>query len=155
MYSNPELLHNILAKVTEVVKLYMEKQIKSGIDVVQIFDSWAAAIEPSKYNEFSWKYMVEIADYLKSKYPETPIIMFPKGVTSFIEQGLVYGNFDVQTYVRLKNRFREQYGEEVWQYIQDMSKQGRSLPVPRGRTQRHESRKGNAWRHQLSPLRDG
>jgi uroporphyrinogen decarboxylase len=95
MYSNPELLHKILRKVTEVVKLYMEKQIKSGIDVVQIFDSWAAAIEPSKYNEFSWQYMVEIADYLKSKYPDTPIIMFPKGVSAFIEQGLVYGNFDV------------------------------------------------------------
>ncbi len=95
MYSNPELLHNILAKVTEVVKLYMEKQIEAGIDVVQIFDSWASAIEPSKYDEFSWKYMVEIADYLKSKFPDTPIIMFPKGVASFIEQDLVYGNFDV------------------------------------------------------------
>jgi uroporphyrinogen decarboxylase len=95
MYSNPELLHNILKKVTEVVKLYMEKQIQSGVDVVQIFDSWASAIEPSKYNEFSWQYMVEIADYLKNKYPETPIIMFPKGVASFIQQGLVYGNFDV------------------------------------------------------------
>jgi len=93
MYSNPELLHDILAKVTEVVKLYMEKQIESGIDVVQIFDSWAAAIEPSKYDEFSWRYMVEIADYLKSKYPDTPIIMFPKGVPSFLDQ--VYGNFDV------------------------------------------------------------
>ncbi len=95
MYSNPELLHNILHEVTQVVKYYMEKQIESGIDVVQIFDSWAAAIEPSNYDEFSWKYMVEIADYLKSKYPDTPIIMFPKGVASFIEQGLVYGNFDV------------------------------------------------------------
>ena len=95
MYSNPELLHDILAKVTEVVKLYMERQIIAGIDVVQIFDSWAAAIEPSKYDEFSWKYMVEIADYLKSKYPDTPIIMFPKGVSAFIERGLVYGNFDV------------------------------------------------------------
>ncbi len=95
MYSNPELLHNILREVTEVIKYYMEKQIESGIDVVQIFDSWAAAIEPSNYDEFSWKYMVEIADYLKSKYPDTPIIMFPKGVASFIEQGLVYGDFDV------------------------------------------------------------
>ena len=93
MYSNPELLHKILAKVTEVVKYYMEKQINSGIDVVQIFDSWASAIEPSKYNEFSWKYMVEIADYLKSKYPNTPIIMFPKGVPAFLDQ--VYGDFDV------------------------------------------------------------
>ena len=93
MYSNPELLHKILAKVTEVVKLYMQKQIESGIDVVQIFDSWAAAIEPSKYDEFSWKYMVEIAEYLKEKYPQTPIIMFPKGVPAFLDK--VYGNFDV------------------------------------------------------------
>ncbi len=95
MYDNPELLHAILAKVTEVVKYYMEKQIEAGIDVVQIFDSWAAAIEPSNYDAFSWKYMVEIADYLKSKYPHIPIIMFPKGVASFIERGGVYGNFDV------------------------------------------------------------
>ncbi len=93
MYSNPKLLHNILHEVTQVVKYYMEKQIESGIDVVQIFDSWAAAIEPSKYDEFSWKYMVEIADYLKSKYPNTPIIMFPKGVPAFLDN--VYGNFDV------------------------------------------------------------
>ena len=93
MYSNPELLHNILRKVTDVVKLYMEKQIESGIDVVQIFDSWAAAIEPSKYDEFSWKYMVEICDHLKAKYPDTPIIMFPKGIPAFLDN--VYGNFDV------------------------------------------------------------
>ena len=95
MYSNPELLHKILRKVTDVVKLYMEKQIESGVDVVQIFDSWAAAIEPSKYDEFSWKYMVEISEYLKEKYPHIPVIMFPKGVAAFIERGGVYGNFDV------------------------------------------------------------
>ena len=39
LYSNPDLLHSILRKVTDVVKLYMEKQIQSGVDVVQIFDS--------------------------------------------------------------------------------------------------------------------
>ena len=93
MYSNPELLHNILHEVTQVVKYYMEKQIESGIDVVQIFDSWAAAIEIDMYDEFSWKYMVEIADYLKSKHPEVPIIMFPKGIPAFYDK--VYGNFDV------------------------------------------------------------
>jgi len=95
MYSNPQLLHAILAKVTEVVKHYLQMQIEAGVDVVQIFDSWAAAIEPGKYDEFSWRYMVEISEYLKEKYPHIPVIMFPKGVTAFIERGLVYGNFDV------------------------------------------------------------
>ncbi len=95
MYSNPELLHKILRKVTEVVKYYMIKQIEAGADVVQIFDSWAAAIEPGRYDEFSWKYMVEIAEYIKEKYPEIPVIMFPKGVSAFINMGGVYGNFDV------------------------------------------------------------
>jgi len=93
MYSNPTLLHKILRKVTDVVKLYMEKQIQAGIDVVQIFDSWAAAIEPGLYDEFSWSYMVEIAEYLKEKYPHIPIIMFPKGIPAFLDK--VYGNFDV------------------------------------------------------------
>ncbi len=93
MYSNPKLLHKILAKVTDVVKRYMEKQIQSGVDVVQIFDSWAAAIEPELYDEFSWQYMVEIAEYLKEKYPHIPVIMFPKGIPAFLDR--VYGNFDV------------------------------------------------------------
>ncbi len=93
MYQNPDLLHKILKKVTEVVKYYMEKQIQAGIEVVQIFDSWAAAIEPSKYDEFSWKYMVEIAEYLKEKYPHIPVIMFPKAIPTFLDN--VYGNFDV------------------------------------------------------------
>ncbi len=95
MYSKPELLHKILRKVTNVVKFYMEKQIEAGADVVQIFDSWAAAIEPGRYDEFSWKYMVEIAEHIKAKYPNIPVIMFPKGVSAFINMGGVYGNFDV------------------------------------------------------------
>ena len=76
LYTQPELMHKLLAKVTQVVKYYMEKQIEAGIDVVQIFDSWAAALEEDEYFEFSWKYMIEISDYLKEKYPNIPIIMF-------------------------------------------------------------------------------
>lgn len=93
LYSNPEFLHALLAKVTEVVKLYMEKQIEAGIDVVQIFDSWAAALEKPKYFEFSWRYMVEISDHLKAKYPHIPIIMFPKGIGAYLDD--IYGDFDV------------------------------------------------------------
>ena len=93
LYSEPELLHEILKTVTEITKLYLENQIKAGVNAVQIFDSWAAALEKEKFFEFSWKYIVEICDYLKNKYPEIPVIAFPKGVGSFLDE--IDGNFDV------------------------------------------------------------
>ncbi len=93
IYTEPELMHKLLAKVTEVVKYYLEKQIESGVDVVQIFDSWAAALEKSKYLEFSWNYMKEIASYIKAKYPHIPIIIFPKGIPAYLDD--IDGDFDV------------------------------------------------------------
>jgi len=93
IYTEPELMHKLLAKVTEVVKYYLEKQIQAGVDVVQIFDSWAAALEKDKYFEFSWNYMKEIASYIKAKYPHIPIIMFPKGIPAYLDD--IDGDFDV------------------------------------------------------------
>ncbi|MFV0481367.1 MAG: uroporphyrinogen decarboxylase [Campylobacteraceae bacterium] len=93
LYTNPELLHSLLKKVTEALKLYMENQIKSGINAVQIFDSWASALEESAFFEFSWTYMKELCDYLKAKYPHIPIIMFPKGISGYLDK--IDGNFDV------------------------------------------------------------
>jgi uroporphyrinogen decarboxylase len=93
IYSNPEFVHKLLKKVTEVVKKYLEQQILAGADCVQIFDSWAAALERPKYMEFSWNYMVEIAEYIKEKYPHVPVIMFPKGIGAYLDD--IYGNFDV------------------------------------------------------------
>jgi len=93
IYSNPNLMHNLLQKVTEVVKYYLENQIKAGVDAVQIFDSWASALEEDAYFEFSWRYMIEIAQYLKEKYPHIPVILFPKGISGYLDK--IYGNFDV------------------------------------------------------------
>ncbi|CZE48622.1 uroporphyrinogen decarboxylase [Campylobacter geochelonis] len=93
LYSNPQFLHQILAKVTEATKLYLENQIKSGVNAVQIFDSWASALEKDAFFEFSWKYIIEIVEYLKAKYPYIPIIVFPKGISGYLDK--IDGNFDV------------------------------------------------------------
>lgn len=93
LYSNPEFLHALLRKVTDALKLYMENQIKSGVNAVQIFDSWASALEEEAFFEFSWRYMKELCDFLKSKYQHIPIIMFPKGISGYLDK--IDGNFDV------------------------------------------------------------
>lgn len=93
VYANPEFMHNMLKKLTGVIKEYLVNQIEAGVNAVMIFDSWAAALEESKYFEFSWDYMVEIAEYIKEKYPDIPVMLFPKGIAGFLDK--IYGNFDV------------------------------------------------------------
>ena len=93
IYSEPEFMHALLAKVTEVLKGYMERQIQNGANVVMIFDSWAAALEENAYFEFSWAYMKEISAYLKQKYPHIPVILFPKGISGYLDK--IDGEFDV------------------------------------------------------------
>jgi uroporphyrinogen decarboxylase len=87
------MMHKLLAKLTIVITEYLEKQIEAGVDAVQIFDSWASALEKDAFFEFSWKYMVEIAELIKAKYPHIAVLMFPKGVSGYLDG--IYGNFDV------------------------------------------------------------
>ena len=93
VYDNPQFLHAILRKVTNALKLYLAEQIKAGVNAVQIFDSWAGALEKSAYMEFGFSYINEIVDYLKANFPDIPVIVFPKGISGFLSE--ISGNFDV------------------------------------------------------------
>lgn len=93
LYTDPDFMHALLAKLTHVIKEYLERQILAGANAVQVFDSWASALEESAFFEFSWNYMKEIADYIKTKYPHIPVLLFPKGVSGFLDK--IDGNFDV------------------------------------------------------------
>ncbi len=93
LYTDPDFMHELLKKVTDVIKLYMQKQIDSGVNAVMIFDSWASALEESAYFEFSWKYMKEISSHLKRNNPDIPVILFPKGISGYLDK--IDGEFDV------------------------------------------------------------
>jgi len=93
LYTDPAFMHELLSKLTHVIKEYLERQILAGADAVQVFDSWASALEESAFFEFSWNYMKEIADYIKTKYPHIPVLLFPKGISGFLDK--IDGNFDV------------------------------------------------------------
>ena len=91
--TDPEYMHKLLQKLTIVIIDYLSRQIEAGVNAVQVFDSWASALEESAFFEFSWSYMVEIAEAIKSKYPHIPVLLFPKGISGYLDK--IYGNFDV------------------------------------------------------------
>lgn len=93
LYTNPEFMHQILSKITEALKLYLQEQIKAGVNAVQIFDSWASALEMSAYMEFGFRYINEIVSFIKKNYPHIAVIVFPKGISGYLDQ--IDGEFDV------------------------------------------------------------
>ncbi|HMG91668.1 MAG TPA: uroporphyrinogen decarboxylase [Chryseolinea sp.] len=75
LYTEPVLSHQLLQLITESTINYLKGQIKAGVDIVQIFDSWAGILAPDQYSEFSLNYISKICDAIK----DVPKIVFAKG----------------------------------------------------------------------------
>ena len=75
-FTQPELAHQLLQKITDTTIHYLKAQTKAGADVVQVFDSWAGSLSPEDFKQFAQPYLVQIADALKN---HAPVILFPKG----------------------------------------------------------------------------
>ncbi len=81
LHNQPELAHQLLAKIATVTADYLNLQIAAGVNAVQIFDSWAQALAWDDYKEFSHKYIAEIISKLNRK--DIPVISFCKGSSVF------------------------------------------------------------------------
>ena len=75
-FTQPELAHQLLQKITDITIQYLKAQTKAGADVVQVFDSWSGCLSPKDFKIFAQPYLLQIADALKD---DAPVILFPKG----------------------------------------------------------------------------
>ena len=78
LYTNPTLAHELLNRITNVTIKYLKAQIKAGVHIVQIFDSWAGILGDAQYVEFGLKYLDRIA----KEITEVPVTLFAKGASS-------------------------------------------------------------------------
>ncbi len=75
LYTQPELSHALLQKITDTTILYLKAQAECGADILQIFDSWAGILSPDQYNTFSLPYIAQICDAIQN----VPVTVFAKG----------------------------------------------------------------------------
>src|SRR3954469_12391420 len=75
LYTQPQLAHQLLDKITQSTINYLKGQVTAGADIVQLFDSWAGILSPEQYREFSLRYISKICDAIT----EVPVIVFAKG----------------------------------------------------------------------------
>jgi uroporphyrinogen decarboxylase len=75
LYTESELSHALLQKITDTTIAYLKAQIAAGANLVQIFDSWAGILSPEQYRIYSLPYISQICDAIT----EVPVTVFAKG----------------------------------------------------------------------------
>ncbi|WP_439327923.1 uroporphyrinogen decarboxylase [Lonepinella sp. BR2357] len=88
LYTEPQLLHQLLDKVADSVMLYLNAQIKAGAQSVMIFDTWGGVLAHRDYMDFSLQYMHKIVDGLirENDGRKVPVTLFTKGGGLWLEQ---------------------------------------------------------------------
>ena len=83
LYTEPELSHLLLQKITVVTISYLQAQIRAGVNLVQLFDSWAGILTPIQYETFAIPYISQICQSIS----EVPVTVFAKGAY-FAREGI-------------------------------------------------------------------
>lgn len=84
--------YEIIRILTELSIEYLKKQIESGANYIQIFESWAGLLEKEEYRDFIIRPNKEISVEIKKFSKQTKIIHFPRG------SGNSYKNFVEEVY---------------------------------------------------------
>jgi uroporphyrinogen decarboxylase len=75
LFSEPEIAHVLLQKITDSTIDYLKGQVEAGADLVQVFDSWAGVLSPQAYEIFAIPYLKQIAEAIEN----VPVTLFSKG----------------------------------------------------------------------------
>ncbi|MFL6732543.1 MAG: uroporphyrinogen decarboxylase [Sphingomicrobium sp.] len=78
-YADPLKFSAIIARIEEVTIDYLAGQIEAGAEALQLFDSWAGSLSPSQFEQWVIAPTARIVAAIRSKYPDVPVIGFPKG----------------------------------------------------------------------------
>jgi len=72
------LVDRLLKKIEEMICLHADKQIEAGVDVIQIFDSWAGLLPKKDLPNYCYIPTLRVVEHIK--YKKIPTICFPKGI---------------------------------------------------------------------------
>jgi uroporphyrinogen decarboxylase len=75
----PDSFARLIELLSKVVLEHLAAQIDAGADVVQLFDSWAGILPEPEFARWCEVPAGRIVRRLKARYPEVPVIAFPRG----------------------------------------------------------------------------
>ncbi len=78
-YRVPSDFQRLIDLLVEATAQHLSLQIAAGAEAVQIFDSWSGVWPERHFRRWCLEPMKAITAKVKQAYPETPVILFPRG----------------------------------------------------------------------------
>jgi uroporphyrinogen decarboxylase len=89
LYTAPQAAHALLDKLTETCVGYLAAQVRAGVQVIQLFDSWVGQLGPDDFRTFAAPYVQRCIERLKPL--GVPIIYFPNGGSTLLRHSARLG----------------------------------------------------------------
>jgi len=80
-FKDDYLINRTLIILEKFLKLHIEQQIKNGVTVIQIFDSWAGLLEEKNLPKYVYNPTLNLVNYVKSL--NIPVICFPREIRNY------------------------------------------------------------------------
>ncbi len=78
-FRHPEAFAGLIDRLVVASIDYLSRQISAGVEVVQIFDSWAGSLPADEFERWCAQPVKRIIAGVKARHPTTPIIAFLRG----------------------------------------------------------------------------
>ncbi len=77
-YRDPDSFQRLIDILVDATADYLVAQIDAGADAVQLFDSWAGALDEAGFRRWSLEPAKAIVERVRARHPDVPIIGFPR-----------------------------------------------------------------------------
>ena len=84
-YRDPEGFQKLIDLLIQAVSIYLIKQVESGAEALQLFDSWAGVLSEDQYQRWIIEPNKKIVENVRAVHPDIPIIGFPRNAGSKYE----------------------------------------------------------------------
>lgn len=83
MYQNRMAWDRLMEKISQVLIRYLNTQIRSGVQALQLFDSWVGCLSPSDYEDYVLPYSKKVIDGVEKS---VPLIHFATSSSTLLER---------------------------------------------------------------------
>src|SRR5689334_22233501 len=83
MYSEPQLWHALMERLTSIMVRYLHGKVDAGVDALQLFDSWVGALSPQDYAEYVEPYSQRLLNELRGR--GLPFIHFGTNTATLLD----------------------------------------------------------------------